>query len=263
MYIRLKEDKQKEIINKAIKKAGSYRELSKILGIPRSSIVNYSNLSTIREDRFKKIICFLRINDKELMPYERLEKNWRQVIGGKNCVKVKKKKGTFESGLKLARENAALKLKEWHRLMKKNKPKEYYTIQYSRFKKVGHYKYSTKKGEKVRNILEKQVADILFDLNIPYEYEPLINIGKRYFFPDFLINNKIIIECTMWGGEIKAYKLKEKIKRLKKRYKVFVVIPKSLNRYYNLIKDNLVLGPEEFVPVAQTFLVLKAQEKEQ
>jgi len=135
--------------------------------------------------------------------------------------------------------------------MKENSPEEYYLLQYSKFKKIGGYKYKTKRGEKVRNNFEKQVADILDKLK--YEYEPLIKIGKRYFFPDFLINKKIIIECTEWKGEIKAHKLKKKLKYLKKEYKVFVVIPKDLYRYYKILNKDLIKGLDKFVPVAQTF----------
>jgi len=126
-------------------------------------------------------------------------------------------------------------------------------MQYSKFKKIGGYKYITKRGEKVRNYFEKEVADMLHKLWIGYEYEPLVNIGKRYFSPDFLIDNKVIIECTAWKGENKAYKLKEKIDILKKNYKVIVIIPKNLYSYYKILNDHLILGLDEFVPVAQTF----------
>ncbi len=254
MYVRLRD--QKEIINQAIQRAGSYRKLSKRLKIPLSSICDYWSGSTIPKSRFDKIINFLGINQKNLI-VEKLPKNWKQVLGGKNCVKKKIKKGTFEKDLKKAQKKGALKLKEWHKTMKEKKPEEYYLIQYSRFKKIGGYKYQTKKGEKVRNSFEKQVADMLENYGIEYEYEPLINIGKKYFFPDFLINKKIIIECTMWKGESKAYKLREKINILKKKYKIFVIIPKGLYSYYKILDKHLIKGLDEFVPVAQTFLSLK------
>ena len=144
-------------------------------------------------------------------------------------------------------------MKEWHKSMKNNNPKEYYLIQYSRFKKIGKYKYTTKNGEKVRNILEKQIADILKELKVNYEYEPLINVKNKYFFPDFLINKNIIIECTMWKGENKAYKLRDKINALKERYKIYIVIPKNLYTYYKVLNKYLIKGLDEFVLVAQTF----------
>jgi len=47
----------------------------------------------------------------------------------------------------------------------------------------------------------------------------LVKVNKRWFFPDFLINKKIIIEAIEWRGETKAYSLKEKIKHLEKNIK--------------------------------------------
>lgn len=76
---------------------------------------------------------------------------------------------------------------------------------------------------------------------------------EKYFFPDFLVNKKIIIEFTLWKGIQKAYKLKEKIDILKRKYSVFVVIPKNLYSYYVTLNNHLILGLEGFVPVAQTF----------
>jgi hypothetical protein len=52
-------------------------------------------------------------------------------------------------------------------------------------------RYDTKRGEKVRSKSEAIIADILYDLGIPYRYEaPLqLNMGIRY--PDFtLLNTK-------------------------------------------------------------------------
>jgi len=57
-------NKQKEIINNVLKKAGSYRKLSKTLDIPRSSINTYCNGRVILEERFIKIIHFLNIGKK-------------------------------------------------------------------------------------------------------------------------------------------------------------------------------------------------------
>ena len=67
--------------------------------------------------------------------------------------------------------------------MKKTNPEEYYISQYEKFKKIGEYKYVTNNGEKVRNILEKEVADILKNHKIKYEYEPYINVKNKAFSP--------------------------------------------------------------------------------
>lgn len=251
MFIQLDKEKQKELISSAIKKAGSYRQLSKILKIPRSSIERYIDSETIPEKRFNELINFLEIKNKEIV--NRFNDNWKQIRGGKKTVTVKKSKGTYKKDLENAQRKGAIKLKEWHRKMKKDNPKKYYLIQYSKFKKIGGYKYKTDRGEKVRNKFEKDVADILNKLGIKYQYEPLLNIDDKYFFPDFLIDRKIIVEATAWKGKIKAYKLRDKIKELEKKYEVYVVIPKNLYSYYKILNNHLVLGLDEFVPVAQTF----------
>lgn len=256
MYVKLSGNLKEDLIREAVEKAGAYRTLSQILNIPLSSLDGYKKSETIPQDRLIKILNFLGKNIKELN-IKLLEKNWKQKIGGRNCVKAKKAKGTFKRDLKKAQKSGAKKIKEWHTMMKLTKPREYYLLQYAKFKKIGGYKYTTNKGEKVRNLLEKQVADILHKLKINYEYEPLINIKEKHFFPDFLINKKIILECTAWRGETKAYKLKEKITHLKKKYKIYVIIPKNLYTYYKILDDYLIIGIEDLVPIAQTFLICK------
>jgi len=253
MYIKLKEGKLKKLIENAVSKAGSYRELAKLIKIPRSTLAGFCNGNTIYEERLKTILDFLKIKDYENSVSERLPNNWKQIEGGKKCVMSKKKNGTFNKEMKKWQKLQSKKLKKWHKYMKKNNPVEYYNLQYSRFKKIGGYKFETNKGEKVRNLLEKDAADILNKLKIKYQYEPLINVNGRYFFPDFLINNNIIIECTAWKGFEKAYKLKQKVELLSKKYKVYVVIPKNLYSYYGILHNHLILGLDDFVPVAQSF----------
>ena len=45
------------------------------------------------------------------------------------------------------------------------------------------------------NSFEFKVANILDELNVCWEYEPLIRFGSRFVKPDFIINNKIVVEC--------------------------------------------------------------------
>jgi hypothetical protein len=252
MYIQLDKEKQKLIIKQSIAKAGSYRKLAKELKIPLSSICAYENGRVILKERFQKIISFLKLNQSKL-DFKELDDNWRQVIGGKNCVKSKKQKGTYEEQLRKAQQSGALKLKDWHKSMKKNNPRKYYEMQHSKFKMIAGYKFIAKKGHKVRNLFEKKVADILHELNINYEYEPLVKSRGKNVFPDFVVNKKTILECTAWRNETKAYQLRDKIEYLKNNYRVFVVIPKGLYRYYRILDKRLIHGLDEFVPVAQTF----------
>ena len=250
MYVEVLEN-QKEVIDSAINKEGSYRKLSKKLGIPRASIVRYKQEGAIPKERFEKIVEFIGI-DKSSIKIKELENNWKQVLGGKTCVKMKKENGTYEEQLKKAQKSGAKTLVKWHERMKREHPREYHLIQYGKFKKVQGYKCVTIKGERVRNKFEKAVADKLTELKIEYEYEPLIRRGKRWFFPDFLIKNRIIIECTEWKGEIKAYQLQEKIKFYGDEYTTFVVIPKHLYTKYKILDKHLILGLDEIARVAQS-----------
>ena len=249
MYIEIL-DNQKEIIDLAINKAGTYRKLAKTMNIPKASITRYRDGGAIPEDRFGRIINFLNI-DENTLKIEKLDDNWKQILGGMKVVKLKKENGTYEKQLRQAQIGGAKYLKAWHKRMKKEQPKEYQLIQHEKFKKMLGYKCLTIKGEKVRNKFEKIVADKLTELKIDYEYEPLIRRNGKWFYPDFLINKKIIIECTEWKGEIKAYQLKEKIRYYGSGYEVLVVIPKHLYTMYRILDKHLILGVDEIARVAQ------------
>jgi hypothetical protein len=249
MYLKLKKVLLKKIINSSIKKAGSIRKLVLIVNIPRSTIFeNYQEKHAIKKDNLNKILNYLeiRLDEKDIL--KKFPDNWKQIIGGKRCVEIKKANGTYEKQLKKCQQKGGkIYLKKWHSRMKKQDSEKYHILQYERFKKISNYKFETKNKEKVRNKLEKEIADILKKRNIKYKYEPLIKIGMKYFFPDFLINNNIIIECTAWRGYDKATKLKEKIKVLEKEYMVYVVVPKPLKRYYETLNNWLILGTEDLI----------------
>lgn len=243
MYIELKEGLLKKITGKSIKKAGSIRKLAKRLKMKRNTIFDYSHENIIASKiNINKMNEFIGKTIKESEIIKRWPDNWRQIKGGKKVVKLKIKKGILNKELAKARANIPFgkSAKAWHQRMKKEQPEEYHRIQYERFKKIGNYKYKSKKGEKVRNLLEKETADFLFNKKISYQYEPLVMSNGKYFFPDFLLDNNIIIECTAWRGSDKAIKLKEKIKNLEEKYKVYVLIPKKLRSYYKCIKNNLI-----------------------
>lgn len=244
----------REILSIAFHKAGNIRKLEKITGIPRATLSAYHTENRlINLKNLEKIVKYLAIKfpDKEIV--KRLPPNWKQVKGGKNSGAIRKREGTFEKQMLLCRKGSSRYMKLWHITMKKLSPEKYYSSQFEKFKKIGLYKFETIGKIKVRNVLEKEIGDILEKIRVDYKYETLVRVGKKVFFPDFFIGGKVIVECTMWRGFDKAIKLKEKIKYLEKKYKVYVVIPKTLNRYYKILNRNLVLGPDEFVPVAQTF----------
>ena len=95
MYVELDLNYQKEIVQKAVKKAESERKLSKILNIPKSSINEYKNGRKLPLSRYKNIIKFLGIDSeiaKEMIK-KILDDNWKQKLGGEEVVRIKKENG--------------------------------------------------------------------------------------------------------------------------------------------------------------------------
>lgn len=253
MYYKLKYEWRKELFMKARKKTINLEELIKKLRIARSTFFAYKNGSRAIPERLLKELTKFTNEKIEIKDIDAtLPDNWKQVLGGKNCVKLKKRRGTFIKQLKDCQKSSSIFMKKRHRELKMLEPERYYKSQYEKFKKIGDYKYETLNGEKVRNKLERDIANILKKYNLKYEYEPYVNIDNKAFFPDFIINKKVIIEATAWRGFDKAIKLKEKIKHLKKNYKIYIVIPKDLYKYYKTLNNHLVLGLDEFVPLAQS-----------
>jgi hypothetical protein len=248
MFVKLCKGELGELLSAAIRKAGSERKLTEATGIPPITIYYYKNeMYNISQERFDLITGFLNI-PKEII--ERKEKtllpaNWGRIKGGKNSVRAKKKNGTWKSNFDKMMKGSSRHLKAWHKKMKREKPVEYYSLQYERFKKVGAYKLLTIRGEKVRNCLEKDVADLLCRMELNYEYEPLVKGENKYYFPDFRVNT-LLIECSMWRGKEKAYKLLHKIKDLQKEgYVTIVVVPSGLRHFYKVLDKYLVTDVRE------------------
>ncbi|MFA6328083.1 MAG: hypothetical protein WCY41_01415 [Candidatus Micrarchaeia archaeon] len=242
MFVKLHKGELKKLMAAAIQRAGSERKLTKATGIPSITVYYYKHeIYHISEKRFDKIIHLLGMSREatEAKVECMLPANWGRVKGGKNCLAMKRKNGTWNANFRKMMLGSSKNLKAWHKKMKKEHPVEYHMDQYRRFKKIGGYKYTTNRGEKVRNTLEKKVADWLYDDGIAYEYEPLVKGLKNYYFPDFKIGS-LIIECTMWRGEEKAYKLLHKIRDLEKvGFGVIVIIPPDLRRFYKALDTYL------------------------
>ena len=56
----------------------------------------------------------------------------------------------------------------------------------------------TLKGDLVRSKSEAMIADELFRAGIPYRYEVKINIGKDFFYPDFIAKNRRTNQVFIW-----------------------------------------------------------------
>lgn len=260
MFIKMRRGELRKLVVAAIKKAGSERKLIKATGIPSITIYYYKNeIYNISEERFNLIVHFLGLSDVEARAKVRyrLPGNWGRVKGGKNCLAMKKRSGTWESNFKKMMKGSSEKLKALHRKMKKENPDQYHLDQYRRFKKIGGYKYTSIRGEKVRNALEMKVANNMYRNNVEYEYEPLVKGERSYYFPDFKIGS-LIIECTMWKGEEKAYRLLHKIRDLEKAgFRIIVIVPPELRRFYKALDTYLTTDfselEKQYASVAQSF----------
>lgn len=75
-------------------------------------------------------------------------------------------------------------------------------------------------GIKFRSKLESRCAQLLDEANIHYDYEPFKieyipkfkykgqSYRAAFYIPDFIIDNKIIIECKGWQNDVWRYKKK-------------------------------------------------------
>ncbi len=243
MFVELDGGELRKLVSEAIKKAGSERKLSKATSIPVITIYYYKNEAyNISEKRYYGLAQFLGIPNELAKQKIRglLPDDWGRVKGGKESVRAKKKNGTWESNFAKMKEGSSKKLKAWHKKMKREQPEAYYNIQYDHFKKIGKYKFITMRHEKVRNILEKDVADLLYEMGLDYKYEPLVKGKENFYFPDFKINS-LLIECSMWRGKEKAYKLLHKIKDLEKAgYTAIVIVPAKLRHFYKALDTYLL-----------------------
>ena len=58
--------------------------------------------------------------------------------------------------------------------------------------------YKTNRGEMVRSKSEKIIADALEKYNIPYQYEPMLELGYNIVYPDFVILNMRTQKTLYW-----------------------------------------------------------------
>jgi len=256
MYYKLKKGKQRELIQKAIKKAGSERKLCKLMSITKGVIQNSrSETYNISGDLLRKLLKFLNLNIKIYNSniLSEFSPNWGQIKGGNNLIKKKIEGGVFEETIKRLRKGSSKYMKGWHKDMKENSPKEHHIWQYERFKKVGRgYRFSLKNKVLVRNRLEKQIGDFLISQNVTFEYEPYINIKGKVYFPDFKIGNKII-EVTEWKhpDEARIIKLRKKIGDYKGNgFDMVIFIPQNFRKFYKEIGDSIISALSEI----KTFL---------
>ncbi len=58
--------------------------------------------------------------------------------------------------------------------------------------------YQTNRGELVRSKSEKIIADALGKYNVPYQYEPMLELGYSTVYPDFVVLNTRTRKTIYW-----------------------------------------------------------------
>ena len=247
MYVDLDKKVQRKLLKNAIAKAGSERKLGKIIEIPTGSMYEYKKRRRFPYNRFKKLFDFLELSESNFR-FKLIDQKEFRIKGGIAVQKKYLKENRFnEIHIKMRRASSKYMkkyMKNWHANMKKQNPEAYYNLQHARFKSIGGYKFVAEKGHFVRNKFELEIANILHSISADYEYEPMVKIPLRTMFPDFKIGN-LLLECTAWKGEQKAYTLLTKIKAFEEAgYSVRVVIPDKLRDFYKPIQK-YILNPNE------------------
>lgn len=257
----LSKGKQREMLLYTKEKLGlSWRKLARKLGI---------SYTTIREWRDEKWSMRLEIFNKiiEICPEQKPFKNyiieikdnaWGQKVGG--LTTKEREHGFFDQAYR--QQSSSWKSKggqtgsrKWHVRMKNEHPEEYHKIQYGRIKRSLKYKYDFN-GQKYRNKLELEVARILTEQKVQFEYERQLNCGNKFYFPDFTIG-EILIECTFWNDvHQRAKELSQKIENYRKLnlQTVIVTTDHYLEKYSDLLVNlNVrVITPNKLTEVCWT-----------
>src|SRR3989344_7058574 len=161
-YYRFKRGKLKEFVCKAVSFSGSERKLKEKTKISLGNIYYYKKEKlNISQEKLDKILDLLNLKFMDIQQdiQKIFSSNWGQKKGARKAYELKLKNGTFEKNLKKMNKVSSKLKKEWHKKMKRDFPRKYYQLQYSYFKKVGGYKFKTQCGKKVRNLLEREIAD--------------------------------------------------------------------------------------------------------
>ncbi len=112
-------------------------------------------------------------------------------------------------------------------------------------KKSGKRTCKGPKNETMVNQLEKDVAYFLFSQKLEYEYEPLIKIDKKIFYPDFVVH-KNIIECCYWESEDRWIYLSGKFQKFHKLgYNCILVSKPCCKKYFKLLPNFVKIILEE------------------
>ena len=238
----LSKGKQREMLLLTKETLGlSWRELAKKLGI------SYTTIREWRDEKWSmRLVVFNKIievcpehNEYKNYIVELKEDRWGQKVGGRTT--KQRKHGFFDQAY--SQQSGSWKSKggqtgvrKWHVRMKNEHPEEYRRIQYGRIKQSLKYKCEFN-GQKYRNNLELEVARILTEQKVEFEYERPLNCENRFYFPDFSLG-EIVVECTFWHDvRQKAKELSQKIEDYHKLNLKIVIV--TTNRYFEKYSELL------------------------
>lgn len=227
--LQFKKGYQKEFLTVLMSKLNlSQRKLAKKLNVKRRTLRNWINeIRLLPENIFYKCIKML----PQLMSYRMFviniyPENWGKIKGGKVRSKMKSN---------LTRE---IRIKGFEAANSKAVKR----------KAIGP------NGEKMYNIGEKRIAELLLAHNFKYKYEPAINLGNKYAFPDFVVKNTIIERCgysnwpSYWSRVIEKAKMYEK--HLREKGKFIIIVPPS----------KFSLAIRKVMPHVKNIMILKENE---
>lgn len=111
-------------------------------------------------------------------------------------------------------------------------------------------------GVQYRSKLEARCAQILKENNIPFEYEPFkieyipkfeyegIKYRAAYYTPDFVVDNKYILEVKGYANDVYRYKKKLVLLKLMQQNKYSFVEIKTLTKLREWIRKYKLLSKE-------------------
>lgn len=254
MRVKLKPKDQVSLFRSAIIKIGSERKLANKLNTSKGAIYHYKKSDTTLPYTIYLKILDLTNQNPDTIETKKIKNNWGQVKGGKNLIKIKKSNGTFQNTIEKLAKCSSNRMKKYHQESKQKDPESYYKKQFEIFK--GNKRSVSKLSkQKLRNYLELEVENRLIKLKLEFDYEPFLLIGKKAYFPDFMIK-KSIIEVTYWSrpSKEKINYLKKKVEDYKKAgYNIVFFVPPTHRNFYKCLGCSVITDfakLEEYASVA-------------
>jgi hypothetical protein len=230
MRLVFSEGKQKEFLTKFKElKNISWREFGRNLDIDWQSIRDYRDEKiTLPKKIFEKIL----VEKPSLENYskfieEERDSNWGRAKGGrKSWIQIRKKLKYDKNFRKMWIKNCVAGGKK----RVKMGPIEGWE---NGFRNSPRRIVIGPKGERMFSSIEQSVAKLFLQIGLPYQYEPLMIVNKNKYFPDFVIDKKIIVEIFGYSSEKYFQRMKKKLKDYRTlNKKIILIIPNKMNSIY-------------------------------